>query len=107
MREPAISGGRDRAEYFPPANAGRRPGRRSPIGTAIRAMRKLSRKFFPALLAAAALLPSAMAAPAHAAAPPQGVSLQIPGLTVHGDANSWTIVALLTFLTLLPAIVLS
>jgi flagellar biosynthesis protein FliP len=42
-----------------------------------------------------------------AAEPAPGVSLQIPGLTVHGDTNSWTIVAILTFLTLLPAIILS
>ncbi len=38
--------------------------------------------------------------------PPQGISLQIPGMAIHGDSNSWTIVALLTFLTLLPAMVL-
>jgi flagellar biosynthetic protein FliP len=45
----------------------------------------------------------------YAAAAPQqaqGVSLQIPGMSIHGDANSWTIVALLTFLTLVPAMVL-
>ena len=47
----------------------------------------------------------------HAAAPPppaaQGVSLQIPGLSVHGDSTSWTILALMTLLTLLPALLLS
>jgi flagellar biosynthetic protein FliP len=45
------------------------------------------------------------AAPAGAAA--QGVSLQIPGLSVHGDSTSWTILALMTLLTLLPALLLS
>ena len=46
--------------------------------------------------------------PLHAAAAAgQGVSIQIPGLSVHGDSTSWTIVALMTFLTLLPALLLS
>jgi len=56
---------------------------------------------------AALVLTPALAAQAYAAQQAQGVSLQVPGLTLHGDSNSWTIVALLTFLTLLPAIVLS
>ena len=47
----------------------------------------------------------AAAAPAPAAA--QGVSLQIPGLSIHGDSTSWTILALMTLLTLLPALLLS
>jgi flagellar biosynthetic protein FliP len=71
-------------------------------------MMKRRPKIFPFLFAATVLvLVSGLAAPAYAAAQPPGVSLQIPGLTLHGDTNSWTIVALLTFLTLLPAIVLS
>lgn len=48
--------------------------------------------------------------PLHAAAAPassQGLSLQIPGLSVHGDSTSWTILALMTLLTLLPALLLS
>lgn len=49
---------------------------------------------------------SAPFAPAHAAAP-QGVSIQIPGFSMHGDSASWTIVILLTLLTLLPALLLS
>lgn len=54
----------------------------------------------------AALLVSGAPAPAHAAAP-QGVSIQIPGFSMHGDSASWTIVILLTLLTLLPALLLS
>lgn len=54
----------------------------------------------------AILLARGAAAPAHAAAP-QGVSIQIPGFSVHGDSASWTIVILLTLLTLLPALLLS
>ena len=46
------------------------------------------------------------AAPAWAAAP-QGVSIQIPGFSMHGDSASWTIVILLTLLTLVPALLLS
>jgi flagellar biosynthesis protein FliP len=70
---------------------------------------KTPSKIASTLLAAAVLvlLPALRAHAAAAAPPQQGVSLQVPGLTLHGDANSWTIVALLTFLTLLPAIVLS
>ncbi len=65
-------------------------------------------KIFLILFATAVLvLVSGLATPGYAAAQTPGVSLQIPGLTLHGDTNSWTIVALLTFLTLLPAIVLS
>lgn len=48
----------------------------------------------------------AAAAPAAAAAAP-GVTLQVPGLSVHGDSTSWTILALMTLLTLLPALLLS
>ncbi len=67
-----------------------------------------SRRFIPMVFVAAGLIVlPALAGRAYAAQQAQGVSLQIPGLTVHGDSNSWTIVALLTFLTLLPAIVLS
>jgi flagellar biosynthetic protein FliP len=62
---------------------------------------------FALLSTAAWVLVPAKAAHAYAAQQAPGVSLQIPGLTVHGDTNSWTIVAVLTFLTLLPAIVLS
>jgi flagellar biosynthetic protein FliP len=71
-------------------------------------MMKLRPKFLSVLFATAALvLTTGLVAHASAAQQPQGVSLQVPGLTLHGDSNSWTIVALLTFLTLLPAIVLS
>ena len=67
-----------------------------------------SRRFIPMFFVAAGLIVlPALAGRAYAAQQALGVSLQIPGLTVHGDSNSWTIVALLTFLTLLPAIVLS
>jgi flagellar biosynthesis protein FliP len=48
--------------------------------------------------------------PAHAAAAPaqsQGVSIQIPGFSMHGDSSSWTIVVLFTLLTLIPALLLS
>jgi flagellar biosynthetic protein FliP len=62
---------------------------------------------FAILSTVALVLVPAQAAHAYAAQQAPGVSLQIPGLTVHGDTNSWTIVAVLTFLTLLPAIVLS
>jgi flagellar biosynthetic protein FliP len=57
-------------------------------------------------LAALLVLVPALAARVYGAQPVQGVSLQIPGMSIHGDSNSWTIVALLTFLTLLPAMVL-
>jgi flagellar biosynthesis protein FliP len=53
------------------------------------------------------LLTGGAVAPAHAAAAPQGVSIQIPGFSMHGDSTSWTIVLLLTLLTLLPALLLS
>jgi flagellar biosynthesis protein FliP len=52
------------------------------------------------------LLAGGAAAPARAAVP-QGVSIQIPGFSMHGDSASWTIVILLTLLTLLPALLLS
>ena len=56
----------------------------------------------------ALLLAMGGAAPAHAAAAaPQGVSIQIPGFSMHGDSASWTIVILLTLLTLVPALLLS
>jgi flagellar biosynthetic protein FliP len=54
----------------------------------------------------ALLLVGGALAPAYAAAP-QGVSIQIPGFTMKGDSTSWTIVLLLTLLTLLPALLLS
>ncbi len=60
------------------------------------------------LIASSALLLGGVAVPPlRAAAEPQGVSVQVPGLTMHGDSTSWTIVVLLTVLTLLPALVLS
>ena len=52
------------------------------------------------------ILPVRAAATA-ATVPSQGISLQLPGLTLHGDSTSWTIVALMTLLTLLPALLLS
>ena len=57
-------------------------------------------------LAATLVFVPALAARAYGEQQAQGVSLQVPGMTIHGDSNSWTIVALLTFLTLLPAMVL-
>lgn len=63
--------------------------------------------FIRVLMTAALIMVPGLASHGYAAQQPQGVSLQIPGLSIHGDTNSWTIVALLTFLTLLPAIVLS
>ncbi|HUJ81836.1 MAG TPA: flagellar type III secretion system pore protein FliP [Candidatus Acidoferrales bacterium] len=54
----------------------------------------------------AVLLAGGAAAPVRAATS-QGVSIQIPGFSMHGDSASWTIVILLTLLTLLPALLLS
>jgi len=54
----------------------------------------------------ALLLAGGAIAPVRAAAS-QGVSIQIPGFSMHGDSASWTIVLLLTLLTLLPALLLS
>jgi flagellar biosynthesis protein FliP len=54
----------------------------------------------------ALLLVGGAVAPAYAAAP-QGISIQIPGFSMKGDSSSWTIVLLLTLLTLLPALLLS
>jgi flagellar biosynthesis protein FliP len=48
-----------------------------------------------------------LAIPARVAAKPQGPVFQIPGITVHGDSPSVTIILLLTLLTLIPAILLS
>jgi flagellar biosynthesis protein FliP len=45
--------------------------------------------------------------PLHAAPAAGGISIQLPGLTLHGDSTSWTIVGLMTLLTLLPALLLS
>ncbi len=70
-------------------------------------MRRPCAKVFSILAVAVLVLASGLATPGHAAPQAPGVSLQVPGLTVHGDTNSWAIVALLTFLTLLPALVLS
>jgi flagellar biosynthesis protein FliP len=66
-----------------------------------------SRIFCVLIATATVILVCGLVTQGHAAPQAPGVSLQFPGLTVHGDTNSWTIVALLTFLTLLPAIVLS
>lgn len=56
-----------------------------------------------------ALFSLTAAIPVHAAAAPQsqGVSIQIPGFSMHGDSASWTIVVLFTLLTLIPALLLS
>ncbi len=70
-------------------------------------MRRRPNLAFVLLTTVALVLVSGVATRGFAAPQVQGVSLQIPGLTVHGDTNSWTIVAILTFLTLLPAIILS
>ena len=50
---------------------------------------------------------STLRAAAQASAPAPGLSLQMPGLTLRGDSTSWTILALMTLLTLLPALLLS
>jgi flagellar biosynthetic protein FliP len=55
----------------------------------------------------AALLLTTGAIASARTAEPQGVSIQVPGLTMHGDSASWMIVVLLTMLTLLPALLLS
>ncbi len=52
------------------------------------------------------LLAGGAVEPARAATP-QGVSIQVPGFSMHGDSTSWTIVLVLTLLTLLPALLLS
>ena len=70
-------------------------------------MRRRSKVVFIFFATVALVLVSGVVTRASAPPQAQGVSLQIPGLTVHGDTNSWTIVAILTFLSLLPAIVLS
>jgi flagellar biosynthetic protein FliP len=44
---------------------------------------------------------------AAAPAPAPGVNIQLPGLAIHGDTSSWTILGILTLLTLLPALLLS
>src|SRR5260370_20023142 len=59
------------------------------------------------ITSSALLLGGMVVPPLRAAAEPQGVSLQVPGITMHGDSTSWTIIVLLTVLTLLPALVLS
>jgi len=65
------------------------------------------RKFAHGVVVSIAItLAGGAASPAWAAAP-QGVSIQIPGFSMHGDSASWTIVILLTLLTLLPALLLS
>jgi flagellar biosynthetic protein FliP len=48
-----------------------------------------------------------LSVPACFAAEPQSPILRLPGLSVRGDSTSITIIILLTFLTLLPAILLS
>jgi flagellar biosynthesis protein FliP len=60
-----------------------------------------------AAVAAVSLLAGGFSLLRAAAAPAQGLSLQIPGLSVRGDSTSWTILALMTLLTLLPALLLS
>jgi flagellar biosynthesis protein FliP len=37
----------------------------------------------------------------------QGTTIQLPGLNIHSDSQPWTIVILMTLLTLIPAILLS
>jgi flagellar biosynthetic protein FliP len=71
-------------------------------------MRIFSKLSFGLEIGICLMIAGAFAPAAHAAAPtPQGFSLQIPGLTTHGENSSWTIVVLLTLLTLLPSILLS
>jgi flagellar biosynthetic protein FliP len=50
---------------------------------------------------------SLLSAPILAAGTPQNPVIQLPGLTVRGDSTSFTIILLLTLLTLIPAILLS
>jgi flagellar biosynthetic protein FliP len=69
---------------------------------------KLLRKFALALTVGAVFLFGGAAfSPLHAAPAPQNISIQIPGIASHGEATPWSILLLLTLLTLLPALLLS
>jgi flagellar biosynthetic protein FliP len=59
------------------------------------------------LLGGTILVPTCAAAAVPSTSAPQGVSFQIPGFSMRGDSTSWTIVVLLTLLTLLPALLLA
>jgi flagellar biosynthetic protein FliP len=65
-----------------------------------------ARPLFAALVFAAAvgIVPAVAAAPRPV---PQARSIQIPGMNLRNDSLPWTVVILLTVLTLLPAILLS
>jgi len=60
-----------------------------------------------ATLVALFVCAGALSGAARPAAPAPAPALQIPGITLRGDNTSWTIVVLLTLLTLLPALLLS
>jgi flagellar biosynthesis protein FliP len=61
---------------------------------------------FGAVLAAPAAFAAATRnAPAPASA--SGISVQLPGFNMHGDSSSWSIILLMTLLTLLPSLLLS
>ena len=70
-------------------------------------MRIVSKLAFGLAIGSCLLIAGASPTAVHAAPAPQGFSLQIPGLTAHGENSSWTIVVLLTLLTLLPSLLLS
>jgi flagellar biosynthesis protein FliP len=70
-------------------------------------MRPVSRFATVAICVTVLLFASGAVETAHAAAPQGGMSIQIPGFSMHGDSASWTILVLFTLLTLLPALLLS
>jgi flagellar biosynthetic protein FliP len=70
-------------------------------------MKRLGKFTLGLTLGSALLLGGAAFSPAHAAPPPQDIRLQIPGITTRGESSPWSIMILLTLLTLLPALLLS
>ena len=62
---------------------------------------------FLALLAGIVLGPAAFAGTTTRTAAAPQISVQLPGLSMHGDSSSWTIIVLMTLLTLLPSLLLS
>jgi flagellar biosynthesis protein FliP len=77
----------------------------------MKSLRKIARYIAEpiALICLSAVVPPAALAaqaPAHSAAS-QGISVQIPGFAMHGDSSSWSVIVLMTLLTLLPSLLLS
>ena len=62
---------------------------------------------FLVLLAGIVLVPAAFAGTTTRTPSAPEISVQLPGLSMHGDSSSWTIVVLMTLLTLLPSLLLS